>query len=116
MFGSGRGRGSGMVSRDENEFDAVVEGGGANAVRGQPAFERFIRLLPGVYPSVARDALRRLGACKKVSPAIVERLLAEASSERVSSFEVGTPSKLPVPHPLDYEWRYAESAADRLVA
>jgi len=68
------------------------------------------RLLPGLYPT---DVLQRLDHLR------ASELLASADHERLRGYrqEDGVPesrnSVLPLPHPLDYEWRFtAASAAD----
>lgn len=106
-----------MPGRETPEFETLIDRWTADAVRASgTTYARFIRSLPGVYPSVARDALRRLGRRGSVPRGVIARIIAEAAGEEIVDVSFGTASDLlPVPHPLDYEWRYAEGAVTRIL-
>jgi hypothetical protein len=96
----------------EDLIDRWVEG----AVRaGARDFRRLIWALPGVYPASARDSLRRLAAQGAVPPALSKRLVEETETRNPGSTTIPGRFDLPIPHPLDYEWRYADAATDRLL-
>jgi hypothetical protein len=77
------------------------------------SFDDLVYRLPGVYPTDARDALLRLEVSGGVSVAAVRRL--QQRSPSVSD-DLAPRSDLPVPHPLDYDWRFSASTADHLAA
>lgn len=73
-------------------------------------FDELLAHLPGVYPTVVLDALRRLAVDRRISlrrVAAFERDAARAPIPRV----VGA---LPPPHPLEYEWRFDDATAAQL--
>lgn len=76
--------------------------------RGATSLDDVVAALPGVYPSVARDVLRR------VAP-----LMEQVSHSRlVLPFGHGQRhmTSLPAPHPLDYDWRFHDEAVALLLA
>jgi len=76
----------------EKYVDQVV----AAAVRGGDiTFVEIVRSLPNVYPNDVRDSLVRLGLTE----------LALQFCDVANPFEPCLP--LPIPHPLDYDWRYS---------
>jgi hypothetical protein len=77
------------------------------------SFDDLVSRLPGVYPTEARDALERLVAAGGLSVADVRRLRQRSHSVRGG---LGSVRGLPVPHPLDYDWRFSASAAKHLAA
>lgn len=95
-----------------NSFDDDVDTWTLAAVRAGPtSFDDLICHLPGVYPTDARASLDRLLARSRISEAEQRRALRRhqrAASPRPSSV-------LPVPHPLDFDWRFASEAVDALM-
>src|SRR5437764_14302166 len=77
---------------------------------GTTGFGPLLRAIPGIYPSVARDSLRRLAGQGVLAAWVVERVLNEVSVAAPRPPHTAEEFVLPVAHPLDYEWRYAEAA------
>lgn len=79
----------------------------ADALEGAPrsSFSDLVRALPGVYPSDVSRELDRLG---------VSQALREKKSGIVHSAKT-RPRRLPVPHPLDYDWRFTEESSEFLL-
>lgn len=81
----------------------------------------FLRGLPGVYPSDALDALRRIVQRDDVvanDREAARSLAAAASADGVRPpFQPWRTSGRPlaVPHPLDFEWRFTPDSADALL-
>ena len=65
----------------------------------------------GYYPTLVRDAVDRLIANSVIPPAISDEA-SKTDSEPEPQLEV--PS-LPVPHPLDYDWRFTKRTAGELL-
>lgn len=100
----------------EGSFDDTVDDWVQNTVMGGVEdFGSLVSALPGVYPRHVREALRRLAEKKRVSARAVEKMLAQAANERPWRRRTLFRSELPVPHPLDYEWQYADAAIERLL-
>lgn len=83
---------------------------------GNITFDRMLVSLPGVYPSIILSSLRRL-ASKKL---ITEELMSSVKAELNQALEKPVTDhrhhiKLPVPHPLDYDWRFHDSAIQLLL-
>ena len=71
----------------------------------------LISVLPGYYPTSVRDAVRRLVANSEIPPAILDEAY---STELVSETQLEVPS-LPMPHPIDYDWRFTRRTASELL-
>lgn len=72
--------------------------------RGIDGFGGLVRALPGVDPSEVRASLLRIGEAKfarEPHSAVVRGLWAASAAEAVDPG-----SDLPVPHPLDFDWRF----------
>lgn len=88
---------------------------------GTAQWSDFLRCLPGVYPSDALAALRRIGLRDDVSAFTREAantILIEArtSDDRPPYQPWRTGGRpLAVPHPLDFEWRFTPDSADALL-
>jgi hypothetical protein len=85
----------------------------AAAKDGVDSFDKLIRALPGVYPTVVADRvaqLRDLGA----TDASIHARLSSRAPERAALASPGH-QLLPAPHPLDFDWRYAPAAIDVLL-
>lgn len=75
---------------------------------GVGEFGDLIRRLPGVYPSAAVASLHRIGPKGAA-------LLRSAGIDRRPSTRVFRPALLPLPHPIEFEWRFAPSTARQLL-
>jgi hypothetical protein len=97
-------------------FDAIVDRWVAAEVAiGRPTFAAIVKELPGVYPECALASLRRL----KANGQIAGRLLSDVEcevSQRPARVSPGMTDGLPLPHPLEYEWRFTASTAQYLLA
>ena len=73
-----------------------------------PLLERF----PGLYPATLVDSLRRLESTGRISTKVLHKL-----GEPSHSLDAAPPSKedMPVPHPLDFDWRFTKETRRRLL-
>lgn len=94
-----------------SQVDAWVAAGLAG---GATDFGALLRALPGVYPTVAVASLRRLRDRGRASPALVAALECQAATGRPAAAP-SPADDLPLPHPLNYEWRFATDSARRLL-
>src|SRR5687768_12148534 len=94
-------------------FEAMVEGFVRDAIRDwhPDCFDELVIRLPGVYPTDALSAVDRLAQREELDPVIVARLRRRSPIAQTSSAPT---NQLPVPHPLDFDWRFTGSAVERL--
>ncbi len=85
------------------------------ARQDRAAFDDLLVALPGVYPARVLDALRRLTAAGALPPTILARAIEDTQRRPPPMPRMGHRIALPVPHPLDYDWRFGEEAIDRLL-
>lgn len=98
----------------ESIFDARVDAWVADAVRDEAhSFAQVLRELPGVYPTAVLAALDRAVAKGAVRPDHADRLRREASDGEDKS--PCRRSHLPLPHPIDYEWRFSPTTSRELL-
>lgn len=102
-------------------FEDLVDDWVFGAVKqGIETFDKLLLALPSVYPSVALASIQRLVASEKLNQNILInateciRQGRENGSNLINDYEFKRIS-LPVPHPLDYDWRYATSAIKHLL-
>ena len=94
-------------------YDDDVDTWTLAAVRAGPtSFDDLICHLPGVYPIDAAASLDRLRSAGRIAEAEWERAVQRRHRPPLSL----PPSTLPVPHPLDFDWRFEGEALDALVA
>lgn len=86
------------------EFVAFVDDLAKKLVDHSPTFEAFVAALPGVFPDEALAALRRIGGPN------AERLAADAATDRAGDL-IDQCTMLPLPHPIDSEFRFEEATA-----
>jgi hypothetical protein len=79
---------------------------------GPTSFDDLICHLPGVYPTEVRAALGRLHVGSTITDAQLERALRRQPKPAL----LPLPPTLPVPHPLDFDWRFAPDGVDALVS
>lgn len=82
---------------------------------GASTFNQLVKVLPSVDPIIVAYTLRRLSADSTLSQDIWEQL---NTPERQTStrlpyahYQVG----LPLPHPLDFDWRFTDRSVDHLL-
>ncbi len=92
------------------QIDALV---GLEAQRYRVTFSDLMLRLPAIYPTEVIAALGRLVMAGRLPQDLAEQLRQQARCRvpRVSD----TRSLLPVPHPLDYEWRFTTDTARALL-
>jgi hypothetical protein len=90
-----------------SEFVAFIDELAMKLVDQSPTFESFVAALPGVLPDEALSALRRIGGPS------AERLCADAATDRAGDL-IDQCAMLPLPHPLDSEFRFDEATARSL--
>ena len=66
--------------------------------------------LPGVYPTCIRDSINRLSRAGVIPSEIALELSEPVSSGHIRTLICET-DNLPLPHPLDFEWRFSWSAS-----
>jgi len=107
----------------ERVLDVLIAGTAARC----DSFADLLAGLPGVGPDESAATLRRLAAASLIDPAAAGRLIpaaepvaapvpATATPPGEAQACVGEGSVLPVPHPLDYDWRFTRSAASSFMA
>jgi len=102
------------VTADE-QYRSLIDAWIVEALNRQPGIAALtlLQALPCVYPTDLADALRRLGAVPTLSRAS-ERLLHELGGPPLPAPD-DIFRQLPVPHALDFEWRFDRSTVERLV-
>lgn len=97
-----------------NDFDVRVDAWTAAAIRdGAKSFAPLLRRLPGVYPSELLASVDRL-----VAKGALDATSAGAIRQQ-SEVKGGRPAEgrslLPLPHPLDFEWRFTTESSRALL-
>ena len=96
----------------ESQFDDDLDGWIVAAMRsGVADFWQLVAMLPGVYPTVARDAVERLVNDSRI-PANV--FVEAQGTGSLSDLELEVPG-LPPPHPLSSDWRFTRRTASSLL-
>ncbi|RBP05023.1 hypothetical protein DFR50_1377 [Roseiarcus fermentans] len=80
---------------------------------GATGFPTLLHRLPGVYPTELLASLNRLVESERLDWAVMASIRRQAGSQGVAAVEGR--SLLPLPHPLDYEWRFTPDAARSLL-
>jgi hypothetical protein len=94
-------------------FDHDIDMWTLAAVRAGPiCFDDLVCHLPGVYPTEVRTSLDRLLAAGRINQVDWNRSVKRQPRPPAAP----APSSLPVPHPLDFDWRFASGALEALVA
>jgi hypothetical protein len=93
------------------QINAWVKGA---LLAGVGTLDEFLAALPGVYPSVALEAAHRLTSHHQELSGTLTRILQQPKVPRKakgSRHEI----ELPMPHPLDYDWRFSDTTVNRLL-
>ncbi len=99
-----------------NRFHAQVDRWVLNATsKGAASFDDLLHGLPGVYPTFVKESLKRLGSRGEISKVFVKRILHRIGHSETEAKHIVTQSVMPVPHPLDFEWRFSQESIDRLL-
>lgn len=80
---------------------------------GVVRYAELLRRLPGVYPTELLASLKRLAATGAIDPVLSAAACQEAKDGPASGAEGR--SLLPLPHPLDFEWRFTADASRALL-
>ena len=97
-------------------FNDTVDGWVLQAIEdGVSKFGPLVCALPGVYPSVVRDSIRRLMGGGRLRRGALQSMLSEGTVTRQHPQRAFGRLALPMPHPLDFDWRYAAAANERLL-
>jgi len=74
----------------------------------------IIGFLPGVYPEEVLKSLRRLNGSGKI-PATIYHNATKIVSKRDDGDSKLYDDELPIPHPLDYDWRFSSVAINHIL-
>jgi hypothetical protein len=104
------------IASETQSFTNLVDNWVLDAIAGgTTAFDQMVISLPGIYPSLVLNSLRRLALTGLISIEILtkaERYVGQRQRQLVDSHHK---MKLPIPHPLDYDWRFSDSAVEHLL-
>jgi hypothetical protein len=76
-----------------------------NALKTSPqSFQELLTKVPGVYPSVVLSELRKMARSRRSARYLIE----DAGQFPKKIPYTSSNGKLPVPHPLDYDWRFTK--------
>jgi hypothetical protein len=81
---------------------------------GAASFAELLQRLPSIYPTEVLASLERLAQSGRVLAEISTRLRQDAGRPHAACSPDGR-SLLPLPHPLDYEWRFTPDASRTLL-
>ena len=103
-----------------NEFERKVEDWVNKAVaRNKKNLNQILISLPGVYPSHILNVVRQMKlngeTVRTTSSGAVRQARQAESKDQDTSPKSTDHSLLPIPHPLDYEWRFCQSSISYLI-
>lgn len=105
------------MTRNETlvQFDATVDRWvAAEIASGRTRFAAIVKRLPGVYPERVLGSLRRLRANGHIAAQLLSDIEFEVTRRPVPT-KRAIADDLPLPHPLEYEWRFTANTALRLL-
>jgi hypothetical protein len=107
------------MNQENQNFEKLVDFWVHQSIEnGVTNFNSLLNSLPGVYPSVAFSSLKRLIIEGKVSDRIFSIGTKRKSKSGNLNNRVQTDNSsfsLPIPHPLDYDWRFSSAASNYLL-
>jgi hypothetical protein len=78
-------------------------------------FGDLVRALPGFYPSCVVDSLRRQLVGNRIPLRRAARLISQSMSATTGGVSSLAVDGLPVPHPLDFDWRFTDEAVEKIL-
>lgn len=84
-------------------------------ISGVATFDDLLVRLPGVYPSMALETAHRIASAEPSLLPILTRILQPSGNHRNHDLARHL-IDLPTPHPLDYDWRFADQTVNQLLA
>lgn len=99
------------------EFNQLVDGNINRLIeQGVNDFYELILALPGVYPSVALQAIKRLNQMTIMPSRLANEFIRQSKKQRKHTERMHEyKTQLPLPHPLDFEWRFSDTASEYLL-
>ena len=80
---------------------------------GSESFAEIVKCAPSIYPTEVAASIKRLADAQEISPHLAETLVSRPVTPMVQIPEIS--SLLPLPHPLDFEWRFAPHSSHFLL-
>lgn len=93
-----------------DEIDKIILG----MVKIQPDFYFLMKLKKGIHPIDIKLSLRRLYRKKKISLSLFRRIMKSAKDSGRVVLE--DDNLLPVPHLLDYDWRFSSKGIEKMLS
>jgi hypothetical protein len=105
-----------MIASETKSFTNLVDNWVLDAIAsGTTAFDQLVTSLPGVYPSLVLQSLQHLASLGLVSWEILTEAKSYVGQRQQQLVSSHHRIKLPIPHPLDYDWRFSDSAVEHLL-
>jgi len=105
------------ITKIETEtFEQSVERWVLHAIAsGANTFNQLVKALPSVDPIVVFSALQRLNACSSLSQNALEQMTNSVKRTFARSLYARYQIGLPLPHPLDFDWRFTDATVEYLL-
>src|SRR5215207_7483846 len=101
-----------MSNMADMRFEAAVDQWILQALAaGAASFDELLVALPGVYPTLVRAALDRLATVSGLRSDAHARLQRRSHRNLPVVHYRQRSQVLPIPHPLDYDWRFTPETA-----